>query len=966
MLIATLVVTLLLFGVHTAPHNKSRLKTEDITHQKLKLTDISYKYFNSLEAKATPLYYCSSAISSNILYRLPKALKCEFLKLDKVNKIVPITIWSDTPGIQSTTAYHCKASSTYAMRYRNFFASDQEKTEISDKYVSEAACKDMIKTKISPDGDPMKQIATRLWRTDNKVTIDYSWPLYREETIINYQLTLITVTRSNADDILVTTIPTMESCPFQDGVCRAQDKSVILWELDLETTCRLTKGLSTLCMYSEGDDQLTCPQLTLAMTKTETLEICGLTIFTSQQGVLYTTDKDGDISNVTATTAMIDRLTRVKIHPVRKREIPKFEESEDQIEEDESTVTQPTTATPEIKQAARPVTIPKFVDIDDQEEIPNTKSESVLPTPQPTEKLSEEIITSPPFVPPKDYDDDEWQHPFLRLNETTPTTSVPKPFPTPKPSILISQIPKKSPVIPIPVFEGDDDISEEPLENQPITMRPIQTPPNNQPGLTHLPMIKHKMPLGRITFEEFMELYPPATKGTYIGQGQINIDEETSETPRKTMTVEVRQHEEKTQETFQKTRYLGTQTDVVYALNPNKSRHDVTIFTAPEVNARLQYLYTILQHNLTSALQEVHHSTCINQKSILDLLISMAEQRQANFITRVLLPNERYLVQNQGDALELKQCLEVNSYHFLPRSTTNCTRNIPVSFVINHLKYDGYMNEMSHQIVDEPELINCEEQRPFYFSTLDDGMILLTNTTTNFDLPYLPTADNFDKKITPFTDQIFKSQGMFTRRQLTSQDTMLSLIQGFQSPVTMDNVMRTKRSGHTWNPAQESIAESLTNMTLSPIKRLFWQIGGLILMLILLRILIALLWKCKGSIGTCCCFLPKVCYKLTCNCCKKIKSRKPKTDGRSIPPPDYSMTMATYDETVRSPGPSRQTTVLVAETNETTKNRSIYPKLRPSAPRYEESEISDEEIAEPREQLQTFGTRILQNRITRP
>lgn len=910
----------------------------------LKKHDIAYKYFSSLDSKQTPLYYCNEAIASNLLYRLPNSLTCEYLKLNIPNRVVPITLWYDTPALQSTTAYLCRATSTFAYTDVQFFGSYAENEKTTDKYVSESVCRDIIKTKVSPDGDKLEQIAPTAWTTKNEVTIGFNWLRRNEQTITNYMLSIITITRSNVDDTVITTVPLSHTCPFDQGNCRGQDQSILLWDQDLATTCRLTKGASTLCLYSESDERLTCPELTLAMTGIIPTEICDITLFTSQQGLLYTTDIVDDIGNLTATTSMVDRLTRVKIHVVTKRQIPIFNEPE--IAKDA-----------EKKLPSGP--------------IPKSTHDEILPTPQIPNFMGEEYIQPqddskiPPFnraefphqipsigpIPTfreedlfeKHPDDISYDEFHLRAYPHRQKPMLPsKPIPsltttTTEANHLLTVLTPRTtmPLHPpsIPPFDEFDEFHLQPplhVDAHHSTIRPILTPPNNQPNLTHLPM---KQLPKTLSFEEFLQQYASVHSNNGFGKKyeQIPMPAKPNQ-PNRTMTVEITHQFQSKSNKSERVSYHGTPSDVVYSLLPKSSRRDSHIFTSDDVNARLQYLYSIIQHNLTSALQEVHHSTCINQKQILDLLITMAEQRQANFITRVLLPNDRYIVQNRGDALELKQCLPVHSYHFKERNQVNCTRNIPVSFVLNHLPYNGYMNEMSHQIVDQPENIECQHQTPFYFNTVDDGLILLTNTSTSFDVPYLPTADQFHKKFLPLSDEIFQTKGTLTARQLASQDTLLGLIQGIQNPVTIDNIIKSKRDGKSLSSDQEFLAQALTDFTTTPIQTLFWQIFALTLFIIAVIILAKLCWAFRVVLTTLCCTCTAI-YKL----CSRLKRAKniPRSSSytemqrlRQLPP-EYDSTI--FGTTIIDPVTNRQTTVLINEI-EQPKPSTSSQKLLPSAP----------------------------------
>jgi hypothetical protein len=901
-------------------------------HEDQRSIELNNKYFASLQEKLTPLYYCNPNVLSSILYRLPKTLNCDYLKLDKPSKVVPVTLWFDSPGLESTPAHLCQATTTFAYKDSFFFGGYAEKTTVEEKYVTEHQCQEMIKSKVSPDGDTLHQIAPTIWTTKNEITIDFKWPNYYEETIVNYMVSLISVTRSNSDDNVITSIPVTETCPFKKGVCRGLDKSVIIWDQKLSPNCRLTKGPSSLCLYSQSDDRLTCPELTISVTNTSRISLCNLLLFTSFQGIIYTTDLSGEIDDITATTSMVDRMIRLQAHDRRRREIPPFtgiELSADKMTARRMTIT--TTKTP------LPISSNKT-----PENILLSQSNTLQNLEENKSKIT--TTTIPPFN--LEFELAPRINPKPKVIPSSKTTTTTTPLPIIPDYDLSEEITITNPESIIPPFTGIElarkkEIEEQSIPNTGEIIRPIDTPPNNQPGLTHLPMMREPVqPLLRVpTFEEYISKHPRIykkpereelapfleTRKPYSNRQPIQTHQ-----PRRT-TIQDKISEHLT--------YSGDGNDLLFAFSPEEARRKSVVFTSPEVNARLQYLFTIIQQNLTSQIQEVHHGTCVNQKMLLDLLITQAENRQAEFITRVLLPNERYLVQNQGDAIELKQCIPVLEYHFEPRNETECTRNIPVIFILENTTHKGYMNEMSHQIVDQPERIDCQHQKPFYFDTVDDGIILLANNTQPFNIPYLPTSDHFGKQFSPLKDQVFHTQGVFTTNQLTSQDTFLGLIQQMKKPSTIDNIIKASRSGTPLDAEQSYIAEALTRMTTSAPARILQNIGYLILATIVLIVLLKFLWYLRKFVWKC---LSACCLA----CCRICKRRTPTqnpevtyTEMQTITtgPPSYRTAVRRKQpKTVRDPTTNIPVTVLAID--ETTPFYPDLEQMQATAPREDDIE----------------------------
>jgi len=821
------------------------------------------KYFHSLDAKQTPLYYCDGATGTNLMYRLPQQLICEYLKLDIPNKVVPITLWFDTPGLQTTSAYVCKAVKTMAYKDHFFFGGYAEHTSSEPIYLNEQACRELVKNKMAPDGTPLTQTSPNVWTTQKVITIDFVWPKRQEQTVSNYALTLVTISRSNSDDTVVSSVPLARQCQFAEGICPGQDKSLLIWNpKDFAATCRLTKGPSTLCMYSPGDERLTCPQLTLAISKISQISMCSLRMFTSAQGLIYTSDVPNDIQPGAATTSQVERATRVTIR--YRRDIPAFEGQETlEMEEHHHHSSTTTTTKPNFERRKRHSTIPPFTEdelVDDSayqqatpKTIATTKKFDMSTSTTSTEHTTRYI---PPFV-------EDWD---IKSNERRPLPESEEDLQNHSTELRAER----------PVFPDKFEVVE------PI---PIHTPPNNQPGLTKLPIRQEPRP----SFDDFLAFHeatnPQQSMHSVLEQEQKipNLHTRTGytePTTKKTTTTSPAEHEE--------LKYSGTEDDVFSFLNPNSTRFESRIFTSSEIAGRLQYLYQILSLNITHSIQEVHHQTCINQKMMLDLLVTMAEERAAGFITRVLLPESRFLVRNEGDVLLLKPCVPIHAYQFAARNTVNCTRNVPVTYLLNHEQKKGYMTEMAHRIVDEPEDIECEDQTPFYFDSLDDGVIQLTNTTHTFNIPYLPTPQQFNRTFQVLTEQTFTNDATFTASQLHGQDSLLSFMQQMRQPAALDNILRARLQGKQLTPQQTLIAETLRSLTIDPLQNLLHQVGMLILAVVLILVIIRLLWKYRTALFLCC-------GKCLCFCCKMAtptrRARRSYFEMQNLgnrPPPPYN------------------------------------------------------------------------------
>lgn len=87
---------------------------------------------------------------------------------------------------------------------------------------------------------------------------------------------------------------------------------------------------------------------------------------------------------------------------------------------------------------------------------------------------------------------------------------------------------------------------------------------------------------------------------------------------------------------------------------------------------------------------------------LLDIATYLTETRDPHVIARMLLRDHRFPASISRDAISLRPCTEIDSYHFEQSEPGNCTRNQPIKFMYQHTKKSGFLNELSHQIVDEP------------------------------------------------------------------------------------------------------------------------------------------------------------------------------------------------------------------------------------------------------------------------
>lgn len=188
-------------------------------------TPIYKKYYQDWSFKTTPLYYCDTAVTSHSLYRIPKPIKCDYLKLDRPSTVIEITLWFDLPTLQTTSAYYCNAVISSGWKLYDFFGSFSEHTDHQPRYVTQHECEEMIRTKVAPTGAKLLQLYPNLLSTDLKLDIKYQWPHLNEQTVINYYIHTITITKTNTDNTVVTNVPLPENCLLPN-------RTVELWILE--------------------------------------------------------------------------------------------------------------------------------------------------------------------------------------------------------------------------------------------------------------------------------------------------------------------------------------------------------------------------------------------------------------------------------------------------------------------------------------------------------------------------------------------------------------------------------------------------------------------------------------------------------------------------------------------------------------------------------------------------------------
>jgi hypothetical protein len=129
-------------------------------------------FFNTLDYKTTPLYYCRSWLSG-INWKIPSRITCPLARTQQPSTVVELTFFFEDISIQSQPAYECYAEeTTTALTW--YFAGTEQINRAKEKiHVSESHCRDLIKSKTTPNGDKLEQISVGFFGTSRKPSLHW-------------------------------------------------------------------------------------------------------------------------------------------------------------------------------------------------------------------------------------------------------------------------------------------------------------------------------------------------------------------------------------------------------------------------------------------------------------------------------------------------------------------------------------------------------------------------------------------------------------------------------------------------------------------------------------------------------------------------------------------------------------------------------------------------------------------------
>jgi hypothetical protein len=119
-------------------------------------------------------------------------------------------------------------------------------------------------------------------------------------------LVAITISVSDTDDYIMTTAKITDRCRLEKGVCDTEN-GVLIWSPGDVKVCRLKEGQTTSCLFTA--DRISCPSIEMVITKITTINVCGLRLGRSVQGILFS-QFNQSVNNEIALTSEY----KIKIH----------------------------------------------------------------------------------------------------------------------------------------------------------------------------------------------------------------------------------------------------------------------------------------------------------------------------------------------------------------------------------------------------------------------------------------------------------------------------------------------------------------------------------------------------------------------------------------------------------------------------------------------------------------------------
>jgi len=270
-------------------------------------------YFSFLDHHDPPLSLCNG-ITDGILYRIPPYKNCQLLRNPKQSTVVNLTLWWEEIERQKLKGQECYAtSSTVTCNYKLFQGCVYSYKPVVNLQLTKEQCSEIIATK-AYNGTNLELIRDGYWGSNDSSMPD-TGIFYWESSItrVNYYVRTVSIAVNSVDFTIMTLSGTSDNCAATDGVCQTNE-GWLMWEPQFVDKCRLKKGDTTSCLLT--DNVVSCPELEISLTVHKTVEVCGLQIPFSVEGVYFTTELP--ISNLPKAALSDHAASRFQAHSTKR------------------------------------------------------------------------------------------------------------------------------------------------------------------------------------------------------------------------------------------------------------------------------------------------------------------------------------------------------------------------------------------------------------------------------------------------------------------------------------------------------------------------------------------------------------------------------------------------------------------------------------------------------------------------
>ena len=251
---------------------------------------------------------------------MPHQIKCPILPQKTASEVVQITPWYESATATPIQAYECYAKEKKQIRKFGAFRTPIDSFQENYFPISKEDCWKMVTDKTSPYGEQLQRLNDGFFGTKNQIEIG----LFRvpvpftttTDTAVNFYFLSMKMSVSIDGQETQTTTQLQEKCPPTKGFCKTS-LGLLVWKPEHTFTCRLEKGESTKCVKT--DNRISCPEIELSITGITTIQLCNMTLGTSEQGIHFTADFSRQFNNKIAFTG---HLVATKSRKTRSAKSP--------------------------------------------------------------------------------------------------------------------------------------------------------------------------------------------------------------------------------------------------------------------------------------------------------------------------------------------------------------------------------------------------------------------------------------------------------------------------------------------------------------------------------------------------------------------------------------------------------------------------------------------------------------------